>query len=122
MEASIEKKDSAIERLVDLTQSLLLEVDSGDIETVEKVLRDRSKLILQIQKIDQELKDRVTKNDQKWMGQLSKLKDLDQELKIRLETQLSHLVSQLRRSQMDKSEIIKRNFVDPKGQNLTRKA
>lgn len=122
MEASIEKKDNAIERLVDLTQSLLLEVDSGDMETVERVLRDRSKLILQIQKIDQDLKNRVTKNDQKWMGQLSKLKDLDQELKTRLETQLSFLVTQLRRSQTDKSEIIKRNFIDPKGQNLTRKA
>lgn len=122
MDALIEKKTLAIEHLLGITSALLREIDSGDLDQLERGLSQRSRVFSELEKLDHNFVGKPTDRDESWMRQLQQLQEMDRDLKERMENQLKDIQRSLRREQEAKAILIKTEMADARGTKLKTKA
>jgi|GEM_PF-5039458 len=65
MDAFIHQKANTIEDLLNISSALLKEIDSGDLDQLDRALRQRARLFHQLESLDREMSGQPTAEDQK---------------------------------------------------------
>lgn len=118
MDAFIHQKANTIEDLLNISSALLKEIDSGDLDQLDRALRQRARLFHQLESLDREMSGQPTAEDQKWMNQLTSLQQMDAAIQERLEYQLAGARRDMDRQQKAKMDMIRDELIEPKGHKV----
>jgi len=116
------KKSMLIEGLVDVTSALMRDSNWSDIEALESALSYRSRVLREIEGIDQSLQGTPTDLDPVWKSQLSHLQEIDAALKQRIESQVRHIQEEVKQQTDLKIGIFRSEFAHSKGSRVEVKA
>jgi len=122
MSESIYEKNEIIEKLINITDMMLKDVGSGDLDQSEKALRERENLFERLLEIDKEIGAVPTPEDARWIQQLQRISSMNIELKERMLFQLDLLRKGLRYAKTQKTNLLSYESIDPKGSQFQGKA
>jgi hypothetical protein len=121
MEAFIHSKGDTIQNLLNVTSSLLNEIDSGNLDQIDYGLSERARLFSQLVQLDKDSSAKATELDEKWMQQLQSLKEMDAVLMQKLENQLNDTKRAMRVENQAKENLLRTEMVDRKGSSFNAK-
>lgn len=122
MQESIYEKNEIIEKLISITDMMLKDVGSGDMDQGERALREREKLLGRLLEIDKEIGAVPTPEDERWIQQLQRISSMNLELKERMLFQLDLLRKGLRYAKNQKTSLLSYESIDHKGSQFHGKA
>jgi len=119
MEAIVKKKSALIEDLLSLTHNLIVEIDSGDSQPVDDKLKQRARLLGELERVDQKIGARSTSDDQRWINQLQKVIEMDFQLKSKLELMMKDTETKLKRDRRVKTDLLEEFMLGSKGNKIS---
>lgn len=108
-------KSEVIDSLVKVTALMLQEVYSGDLDVVERGLRERDRLFKRLSEIDGSIEEQPQNQEEIWMKQLKSLEDLSIQLQRAVEVQMNYSENQRRSNQNAKEMLINFELMTAKG-------